>query len=177
MNDFFTGKGEILLQIDEDISPYIDGIKDAELTIKISKYHKKRSLNANNYYWQICGEMAGKLHVSNAYIHNMMLRKYGQVQDTFADEPVMFCLKDCEEVWKKVDELTEIHLLPTSQVEERPDGAFNRWYIKLKGSHEYNSKEMARLIDGTVEEAKELGIQTMTPQELERLVSAWHPKS
>jgi hypothetical protein len=32
---------------------------------------------------------------------------------------------------------------------------------------------MSRLIDGTVFEAKELGIETLTPNELERMKNEW----
>jgi hypothetical protein len=32
---------------------------------------------------------------------------------------------------------------------------------------------MSRLIDGTVNEAKELGIETLTPAELERMKASW----
>lgn len=41
------------------------------------------------------------------------------------------------------------------------------------GSSKYNTKEMARLIDYVVEECKPLGIDTMTPDEIERLKAAW----
>jgi hypothetical protein len=37
----------------------------------------------------------------------------------------------------------------------------------------YDTKEMSVLIDGIVSEAKELGIETLTPDELERIKSAW----
>ena len=47
----------------------------------------------------------------------------------------------------------------------------------LRGSHTYNTAEMARLIDGTVDEAKALGIETLTPAELERMKSTWTGKN
>lgn len=43
----------------------------------------------------------------------------------------------------------------------------------MRGSHTYDTKEMSRLIDGTVEEAKELGIETLTPDQVERMKQAW----
>jgi hypothetical protein len=43
----------------------------------------------------------------------------------------------------------------------------------LIGSSQYDSKQMATLIDGIVSECKELGIETMTPQELEGLKQTW----
>ena len=46
-------------------------------------------------------------------------------------------------------------------------------YCILKPTHEYDSAEMAALIDGTVEEAKELGIPTITPNEIARMKELW----
>ena len=41
------------------------------------------------------------------------------------------------------------------------------------GSSTYNTAEMARFIDGIVSEARWLGIETMTPAEIERMKTAW----
>jgi hypothetical protein len=41
------------------------------------------------------------------------------------------------------------------------------------GSSTYNTKEMSVLIDGVVSECKELGIETMTPDELAGLKNEW----
>lgn len=43
------------------------------------------------------------------------------------------------------------------------------WY----GSSSYDTKEMSRLIDYIADEAKGLGIETMTPDELAQLKAAW----
>ena len=42
-----------------------------------------------------------------------------------------------------------------------------------RGSHTYDTKEMSALIDGTVAEAKDQGIETITPGQLERLKHDW----
>ena len=47
------------------------------------------------------------------------------------------------------------------------------YYKIMRGSHTYNTAEMARLIDGTVSEAKDLGIETLSPTELERIKALW----
>ena len=36
-----------------------------------------------------------------------------------------------------------------------------------------DSKQMSELIDGTVSEADELGIETRTPDEIERMKALW----
>jgi hypothetical protein len=46
-------------------------------------------------------------------------------------------------------------------------------YKVYKGSSEFDAREMSILIDGIVSEAKNLGIQTETPNEIARLKSMW----
>lgn len=47
------------------------------------------------------------------------------------------------------------------------------FYRVYRGSHTYNTEEMSILIDGVVQEAKDQGIETATPDEIERLKSLW----
>ena len=44
----------------------------------------------------------------------------------------------------------------------------------MRGSHTYDTKEMSRLIDGAVFEAQALGIETLPPDELERMKQQWN---
>ena len=48
-------------------------------------------------------------------------------------------------------------------------------FLLFKRTHTLDSAEMSRLIRGTVAEAKELGVQTETPEELNRILGAWTP--
>lgn len=43
----------------------------------------------------------------------------------------------------------------------------------MRGSHTYDTKEMSELIKGTVQEAKALGIETATPQEIKEMEERW----
>ena len=45
--------------------------------------------------------------------------------------------------------------------------------IAYYGSSSYTTAEMSRLIEAVVEEAKGLGVETMTPAELAGLKAAW----
>ena len=45
-----------------------------------------------------------------------------------------------------------------------------RGYI---GSSSYDTKEMSVLIDGIVNEAKDLGIETWSREEIDRLIAEW----
>ena len=85
-------------------------------------------------------------------------------------------LPDTESAQKAIDEAQSYHLKPTSQVKEGKGGVMYRTYMMLKGSSEYDTKEMSRLIDGLASECKEMGIETMPPEELERMMAAYDRK-
>ena len=50
-------------------------------------------------------------------------------------------------------------------------------YKIYKGSSEFDTKEMSIFIDGIVQEATQLGIETRTPSELALLKSEWNTQS
>ena len=52
------------------------------------------------------------------------------------------------------------------------DKLFNHYRL-IKGSSQYDTKEMSLFIDGIVSECKEQGIETMTPSELDQLKQSW----
>jgi hypothetical protein len=53
------------------------------------------------------------------------------------------------------------------------DGILYYRYKVMRGSHTYNTKEMSVLIDGVVQEAKNLGTETLPEKELERIKNLW----
>ena len=70
-------------------------------------------------------------------------------------------------------EAETFHIKPTSQVKTANDGSSFRTYLMLRGSSTYDTAEMSTLINGLVDECKDLGIETMTPQELERMMALY----
>lgn len=147
--------------------PYTD-LVGSEVDASIKKARKKRSLDANGYYWQLSGKLAEVLKVSKPRLHNTLLRRYGQLE-IMDGRAVYIILPDTEEVERKVDEDEVLHLRPTAQVKEGKGGVMYRTYMLLRGSHEYNTKEMSILIDGLVSECKEAGIETATPEQIEQM--------
>lgn len=76
----------------------------------------------------------------------------------------------------EVDEAQLYHLRPTSQVKAGKNGEMYRTYMMLKGSSVYDTREMSMLIDGLVSECREAGIETLPPEELERMMAAYGKK-
>lgn len=127
--------------------------------VEIKERKKKRSLNANAYYWSLCGKLAEKLGVPNAWMHNALLQRYGAYEEIDGQTVLVYIQASEEEVMKS----ETIHFKRIGEDE----------FVLLKGSHEYNTKEMARLIDGTVDECNELGIKTLDDEEIERMLKNW----
>ena len=139
-------------------------------TAEIKKQNKKRSLDANSYYWLLVGKLSKALNISMPHCHNLMLRRYGTFK-LFGGQVMYVVLPDTEEASRDADEDEECHIKPTSQVKEGKDGLMYRTYILLKGSHEYSTSEFSRLVEGLVDECKQVGIQTATPDEIANMIS------
>lgn len=133
-------------------------LDDKKYTCEIKVYNEKRSLSANSYYWALLEKISKAVGVSKDELHEEMLSSYGTLL-TDADGDIM-CFKSSKEVNKVA---TGIHCRLYAQL----DGEYI--YQIVKGSHVYDSKEMHELIEGIVQEAKNLEIETMTPRELDLL--------
>ena len=163
---------DITLHLDGKPLHEVEQFYDKDLRLSLVQWREKRSLNANAYFYTLVDKLANELNVSKAYIHNLMLRKYGQLQ-TVDDRPVWVVLPETEEVMKNVDENESLHLRATSEVKEGKDGRMYRTYVMLKGSHELDTRDMGLLIDGVVSECHEIGIDTLTPNQIKELKERW----
>lgn len=135
-------------------------------TVEIKEYRQKRGLSANAYYWATLTELAKAVDTSIPELHNLMLRRYGQLE-RFDGQLVPVYLPDTEEAAKKADCAETYHLKPTSQVKVGKDGKPYRGYFLLRGSSTYDTAEMSRLIDGLISECKEVGVEVLTERERE----------
>ena len=141
---------------------------EGDAVYDVVPHKEKRSLSQNSYYWVLIGKVADKLRISKSRLHNDMLRHYGQ-RMIVDDKPVIVYIPDTEESENAAMESDTVHLKMTSSVLEGNNGITYRAYVMMRGSHDYISSEMAVLVSGIVQEAKQLGIETLTPMELEQM--------
>lgn len=135
---------------------------DTEIDIDIKEHKEKRSLNANAYFHKLVDELRQKLKISFAACKNHLITSYGQIE--YLDDVPAIIKTNIEP--ERMREIETLHCMPIA-VKEVEEGAY--WYRLYRSTHTYDSREMAMLIDGTIEECKAQGIETMTPNELERL--------
>lgn len=132
-----------------------------KLVLDIVKYRERRSIDANAYFWKLC-DMIAKHHdirMDKDSIYIMQLSKYGIFYDV--------------QIKKEALKMLQESYRYTEVLEEDEEFAICRCYV---GSSNYNTKEMSELISGTVEDAKALGIETLTPDELKAMYSKWSEK-
>lgn len=126
---------------------------------------KHRTLSQNSLYWKILAEVAAKLHVTNNFMHNTLLREIS-IPFIIDGQMARVTLPDTEETENNVLEAMTYHLKPTSQVWTGSDGVTYRTYIMLKGSSDFNTKEFTVLVDRLFEVAHENDVKTISDDEL-----------
>lgn len=159
----FTRDGESVLSIvtREDCRGLWDDLYETDIEVTVKKYRKKRSLDANGLYWATLSELARRLDVSNAYMHNSMIRQFGQ-PEYYGDKIAYIFLPDTDETEKKALEAETYHLKPTSKVKHGSDGVDYRAYMLMRGSSTYNTAEFSRLLDGLLWACNDAGIHVRT---------------
>ena len=132
--------------------------QDKEKQYEIKEYKEKRSLNSNNYAWKLITEIANVMRLSKEEVYLEMLKAYGQSQMVSVLAEI-----DVSKYFKYYSEAGESIL----------NGKKFKHYKVYMGSSEMDTKQMSILIDGIVQEAKQLGIETLTPTEISRLKEEW----
>lgn len=168
--DIVTGKWNITLSTDQNLSEALQTFSGKEMDIKLKHHREKRSLDANAYYWCLLTKLAKVHGWGNIEMHNWTLRKYGQYEKVDGHFLVVY-LPDTLQTEKEVLNKVEYHLAPHPKI-ITVKGQTKRAYILLRGSSTYNTEEMARLISGLIEDCRDSGIpdyEIMTPFEKQRL--------
>lgn len=140
-------------------SEFLDG---RELDLSLKEFKPKRSLNANAYMWALIGKIAEAMRISQDEVYHKVLCDYGTYDTDGGVTQILSIRADA-----KLTGWLYTHTKPIKTVDL--EGKKFTHYALIKGSSDYNTREMSFLLDGVIYEAKELGIEVMPPEELERL--------
>lgn len=157
------GKQNITVTVSEDFREEYDSLKDGMVKIEISKARKRRSLDANAYCWVLVGEIAKKTNLTKNEVYRKAIIDSGVYTVHCVPDKM---LEQAIEDWNSFGLGFQVETFP-SKTKDCTNAIF------YKGSHYYDSKQMARLIDGLIHEAEQLGIPTITPKEAEELAAKW----
>lgn len=123
--------------------------------IKVDKHRNKRSLDANNYAWHLITEISNVMRLSKEEVYFQMLKDYGQR---------MYLSILASENPNRISKYNE------EQGTFKHGNNTFKSYMFYIGTSQYDSKEMSIFIDGVVQEARNLGIQTKEDLEIESMI-------
>lgn len=138
------------------------GVIDGEYDVTIKKRRQKRSKDSNAYMWELVGQIAERIKSTPQEVYRDFVKDYG----IYEIVPVR---EDHIEHWLEVWGGRGAGWI----CEDLGECRNTKGYHNMKsyyGTSVYNSAQMARLIDGVVREAKGLGIETLTPRELQAMI-------
>ena len=138
----------------------LDADKNYEFVIDMEK--KKRSNDANAYYWQLIGKLSEKLGIPprEIYQHHIM--------DVGGNYEVVPIRDDAVDAWTNAWQSKGLGWVCVIMGDSKLRGYTN--VACFYGSSTYDTRQMSRLIDLCVQDCKEQGIETMTPAEIESLM-------
>ena len=164
------GRQLITLETKEDFRGKWDELHSHDVSVEIKKHRSRRSLDANAYLWVLLDKIAVELSkespVSPEDVYRQLIPNVG------GNSKILPIREDAIEAWKNIWSAGRTGWLCEDM------GPCNGLpgYHNIRcfyGSSIYDTAQMSRLINLTVQEAKQLGIETMTPEELEILKARW----
>lgn len=139
----------------------LEGAGEA-LSLVLSKFRQKRSLNANNYAWLLLQKLAEERGQTKEEVYREFIKQYGIFRPVTVNKEAAETL---EYIWQKnglgwvVEE--------TGRTDESVD------LLMYYGSSTYSTRQMARLLDAIVNDCKQCGIETLPPEQIEEMKRAW----
>jgi hypothetical protein len=136
------------------------------LKVAFSWYKEKRSLNANSYFHVLVSKIAKKMELGEEETKKRFVLEYGTIATDGGDAIIAALPKsaDIESYYPYAKWIADF---------AAKNGTMYSQYLFYKQTHTLDRAEMAKLIDGVVYEAQQLGIETRTPDELASLIEKW----
>lgn len=128
--------------------------QDREKIFEIKELRKHRTLTQNSYLWKLINEIGNAVNKSKEDVYLEMLKSYGQSEVISMKENIN--PKGYFKYYEKIG---------TGTV----NGIIFYHYRIYKGSSEFDTKEMKILLDGVIQEAENLGIHTLTEEQIEKM--------
>ena len=163
------GRQRMTLEFDGNVGDLWGELHDKDIEVSIKQHRERRSLNANAYFHVLVNQIAARLGETDPEpptdddVKRQQVFKYGAIERDDANNAVGAKLPS------RVDVLKYYPYAKPYKVDWE-NGQEYICYVFYKRTSDMDSKEMSRLISGTVADAEALGIHT-DPVEFERIIS------
>ena len=135
-----------------------------KLAVEIKPERQRRSIDSNAYLWILCQKIAEVIGSTKDLVYRKLITDVGQFE-------VVPIRNDAVESFTRKWNGRGLGWHSEVESESKLNG-YSR-VICYFGSSVYDTKEMATLIDEAVSQARELGIETLPPDEIESMKSLW----
>lgn len=156
----FNRKQRLTIELDDDFRRTYDKLKEKPVEVTVKRWSEKRTMTANAYLWVLLTEIGNALRESKEQIYFDMLKAYGQGGAVSVEERFAESFGRSYKYHEKIGEST---------LNGKTFVHFRFWV----GSSEYNREEFSILLDGVVNEARNLGIETKPKEEIESLLKEY----
>ena len=166
--DINSRKAKISLVLDTNELDIVEQLKNEnKLNIEMKKYRQKRSLDANSYCWVLCDKIAKSMQggITKEDVYKDAISYVGTFEPIIIEEKAFEKFKD---IWQRQG------LGYLVKEVSRKDKCIK--VFAYYGSSSYDSKEMSKLIEFIVEQAKGLNIETIPIEEINSLLESWDRK-
>lgn len=154
----------LLVKAPKDARKFHAERKDKDYIADLKEARKRRSLDANAYFWLLVNKLAAVTGAKPLNVYRHCIRDIGDnnVIVPIRDDAVETFIKNwgahgigwiCDKIYSKLPGYTNV--------------------ICYYGSSTYDTKQMSRLIDTVIIECKAQDIDTATPEEIERMKARW----
>ena len=165
--DYNTSKLKISLLLDTNNKEVIEELKNEnKLNIELKKWYKKRSLDANAYFWKILTELCDLAEINTVEEYKRRVKELGIFRQfkIMTDQVNTFT-----KIWEDKGIAWFCEILDAEYIGNIEFKIINAYY----GSSSFNSKQMSRLIDGVVQDCKIYGIETKSKNEINSMLENW----
>ena len=138
--------------------------EDKEYSLEIKEHRKKRSLDANAYFWVLVHKIAEKSCVEVSSVYRQYVREIGGNND------VVCVLERAADDFCRAWERNGLGWI-AEKMPSKLEGCTN--VVCYYGSSTYDTCQMSRIIGLAIQDCKACGIEYMTQSELLKLLSAW----
>ena len=148
----------------ETIGPLYDELHEVDVDVTVKKHREKRSLDANAYAWVLMDKLAEATGMPTSEVYRQAVKDVGGNTE-------IVCVRE-KAVQKLCDGWNKNGIgWQTEVMDSKIDGCKN--VVLYYGSSTFDTKQMSRLIDNIVQDCKAVGIETLTPQQLDVLKEDW----
>lgn len=147
IKDYGTNEYDVVFRTSEDVRESVDRYNNKELVIEYKQYRKQRSKEANRYMWHLINEIASCLGTTKDDVYLKLVQDYG----------IQYEIK----LRKDINPASIFVYYKRIWITRK-----YRTYRVYVGTSHYDTKQMSVFLDGIIYEAKQLGIETMTPKQI-----------